>query len=28
MLQVVRRKVLNAEKILKNTASGEFTGKY
>ena len=28
LLQVVRRKVLNAEKILKNTASGEFTGKY
>ena len=28
MLQVVRRKVLSAEKILKNTASGEFTGKY
>ena len=28
LLQVVRRKVLNAETIIKNTASGEFTGKY
>jgi len=28
MLQIVRRKVLNAEQILKNTAKGEFTGKY
>ena len=28
LLQVVRRKVVNAEKILKNTASGKFTGKY
>ena len=28
MLQIVRRKVLNAEKILKNTARGVFTGKY
>ena len=28
MLQIVRRKVLNAEQILKNTAKGQFTGKY
>ena len=28
MLQIVRRKVLNAEQILQNTAKGEFTGKY
>ena len=28
LLQIVRRKVLNAETILKNTAKGQFTGKY
>lgn len=28
LLQIVRRKVLNAEQILKNTAKGQFTGKY
>ena len=28
LLQIVRRKVLNAEMILKNTAKGQFTGKY
>jgi len=28
LLTVVRRKVLNAEKILENTAKGQFTGKY
>ena len=28
MLQIVRRKVLNAEQILQNTAKGQFTGKY
>ena len=28
MFQIVRRKVRKAEVILKNTASGEFTGKY
>ena len=28
LLQIVRRKVLNAETIIKNTAKGQFTGKY
>jgi hypothetical protein len=28
LLQIVRRKVLNAEMIIKNTAKGQFTGKY
>ena len=28
LLQIVRRKVLNAEMILKNTAKGQFTGNY
>jgi len=28
LLQIVRRKVLNAKTILKNTAKGKFTGKY
>jgi hypothetical protein len=28
LLTVVRRKVLNAEKILENVAKGQFTGKY
>ena len=28
LLQIVRRKVLNAEKIIMNTAKGQFTGKY
>jgi len=28
LLQIVRRKVLNAEKIIINTAKGQFTGKY
>jgi hypothetical protein len=28
MLQIVRRKVLNAQKIIENTAKGQFTGKY
>ena len=28
LLQIVRRKVLNAEKIILNTAKGQFTGKY
>ena len=28
LLQIVRRKVLNAEMIIKNTALGQFTGKY
>ena len=28
LLQIVRRKVLNAKTILKNTAKGQFTGKY
>ena len=28
LLQMVRRKVLNAEKIIMNTAKGQFTGKY
>ena len=28
LLQIVRRKVLNAEMIIKNTARGTFTGKY
>ena len=28
LLQIVRRKVLNAEMIIKNTAQGQFTGKY
>ena len=28
LLTVVRRKVLNAEKIIENTAKGQFTGKY
>ena len=28
LLQLVRRKVLNAEKIILNTAKGQFTGKY
>ena len=28
MLQIVRRKVLNAQKIIENTAKGQFTGEY
>jgi hypothetical protein len=28
MLQVVRRKVINAQKIIENTAKGQFTGEY
>ena len=28
LLQIVRRKVLNAEMIIKNTAKGQFTGNY
>ena len=28
LLQIVRRKVLNAKMIIKNTAKGQFTGKY
>ncbi len=28
LLQVVRRKVINAQKIIENTARGQFTGKY
>ena len=28
LLQIVRRKVLNAKMIILNTAKGQFTGKY
>jgi len=28
LLQIVRRKVLNAKMIILNTAKGSFTGKY